>query len=97
MYKITHELYTQLAERLNEAITSLHYFAGTIEFEYDDADIRFVATLIPHHSSIELDGCQILTLRDITPVWWEIHTTTLDGECINDFDFKTFKEYLCQY
>ncbi len=95
MYNISHELYTLLSERLIERISSLSYYSGVIEFEHDDADIRFVATLIPHfHEERLLDG-KILTLRDITPVWWEIHTTTLDGEQINDFDFKTFKEYIC--
>lgn len=97
MYKITPSIYTRLAEELTEKITSLSFFSGSIEFEEEDADIRFVATLILHTREVSFPEGLIAMIYDIDPVWWEIHTTTLDGEQINDFDFTTFKEYICQY
>ncbi len=96
MYAISHEIYTQLAERLIERISTLHYFSGVIEFNSNQVDIRFVATLIPHFKKEQLPEREYLTLREITPVWWEMHTTTDEGECINDFDFTLFKGYICQ-
>ncbi|MFI3303580.1 MAG: hypothetical protein SNF68_02765 [Rikenellaceae bacterium] len=96
MYKISPNLYTQLANELFESITSLSFYTGVIEFEYDDTDIRFVSTLIPYFRPEFGNETTEYILYDIIPVWWEIHTTTLDGEEINDFDFTTFKEYICQ-
>lgn len=96
MYKISHEIYTKLSEELIEKISSIKYYSGVIEFECDDVDIRFVATLIPHFMREKFNNREILSLHELVPVWWEMHTTTLDGECINDFDFNTFKEYICQ-
>lgn len=96
MYKFTPALYTALAEELTEKLRSLCFFSGSVEFESDDADIRFVATLILYFRTESFPEGLADVLDDVVPVWWELHTTTLDGEVINDFDFDTFKHYLCQ-
>ncbi len=96
MYKISHSIYSQLSERLIENISSLNYFSGVIELECNDVTIRFIATLIPFFREELFFGNKIVVLSDLTPVWWELHTTTSDGEQMNDFDFKIFKEYICQ-
>jgi hypothetical protein len=33
-------------------------------------------------------------IDNIIPVWWEFHSTTDEGEVLNDFDFAELKEYL---
>ncbi len=97
MFKIDHLIYEQLAEELSSQIKLNQLFAGSIEFETDDADIKFTATLIPYFDTIEFTEGRAEVLSNIIPVWWEVETTTLDGKVVNDFDFQTFKEYICQW
>ncbi|MFR9619821.1 MAG: hypothetical protein SNH63_01225 [Rikenellaceae bacterium] len=97
MFKIDNTIYKQLAEELAQQIQYNRLFAGSISIDTDDADVKFTATLIPHFKTIEFVDDSADVLDDITPVWWEVDTTTLDGKVLNDFDFQTFKEYICQW
>ncbi len=96
MYKISPNLYTRLAEHIYEEITSPTFYSGVIEMDDDEVAIRFVSTLIPYFNKEEYNGSTRYTLRDIVPVWWEIHTTTNEGEVNNDFDFSTLLNFIVQ-
>lgn len=96
MFQITTSIYSRLASELLDKISSKSIFSGSIEFETDEVDIIFIATIIPYFHREEFSEGEMETIQNIVPVWWELHTTTLDGEVINDFDFETLKFLLCQ-
>ncbi len=96
MFTFTHNHYLKLAETLLEQIGTASYYSNVIELEQDDADIKFCASLIIYHHGNSLDELPEQFISDVVPVWWELKTTTLDGEQINDFDFDVFKQILCQ-
>lgn len=96
MYKFSHSTYTQLASELTERLTSFTLFNGTIEFNVENIEFRFTATLLIYLRDESLPEGDISIIDNIVPVWWEMHTTTLFGEINNDFDFNIFKEYICQ-
>lgn len=96
MYKFTPHDYTQLAEKLTDSLTSLSLYSGSIEIENDIADIKLTATLLLHFRQERFPEGEISQLDNITPIWLEVQTTTLDGIEFNDFDFAKFKEVLCQ-
>lgn len=50
MYIFSPNLYTELAEKFLNKLSSLTFYNGTIEFEYETINIRFVATIIPYFS-----------------------------------------------
>ncbi len=97
MFKIDNLIYEQLAEELAAQITLNQLLSSKIEFENDDVELTFTATLIPYFKRVQLLEEEVDVLSNLIPVWWEVKTITLDGEVINDFDFKTFKEYICQW
>ncbi|MFI3258615.1 MAG: hypothetical protein R3Y16_00800, partial [Rikenellaceae bacterium] len=93
MYIFTSNEYKELSERLRESISSLNFYSGVVEFETDNVEIRFIATIMVYFRRDHYPEGEVNTLIDMVPVWWEMHTTTLDGDVINDFDFTTLKEY----
>lgn len=96
MFQITTSIYNRLASELLDKISTSSIFSGSIEFETDQVDIIFIATIIPYYHREEFPEGDIETIQNIVPVWWELHTTTHDGEVINDFDFETLKFLVCQ-
>ncbi|MFI3328166.1 MAG: hypothetical protein SNH79_03130 [Rikenellaceae bacterium] len=99
MYTFSHTDYERIAEMVSEQIksTSLTQLNITLENDEESADITLKALVVPIVESEKLHHRTIKSLHGITPVWWEVTTTTLDGEVINDFDIKTLNEYLEQW
>ncbi len=96
MFQITSTIYNSIAIKLLDSINPSTIFSGAIEFDSDDVNIKFVATIIPYYTHEYVPEGVIEILYDIVPVWWELHTTTQEDEVINDFDFETFKYLTCQ-
>ncbi|MFI3282871.1 MAG: hypothetical protein SNG10_05005 [Rikenellaceae bacterium] len=96
MFQITSNAYNCLAQKLLDSINPTTIFSGAIEIFIDEVEIRFIATIIPFYTREYYSEGVVEVLHDIVPVWWELHTTTQDGEVMNDFDFETFKYLTCQ-
>ncbi|MFI3319618.1 MAG: hypothetical protein SNH01_02130 [Rikenellaceae bacterium] len=98
MYLVQTDHYIDLATELCEAIGEEHFYSGHIYLETEDADCKLIISTLVSFSHVDLPEGEYDQICDITPIWWEFHTTTLDGEQINDFDLETFKRYIriCQ-
>ncbi len=96
MLTINQPLYEQLSELLIEGINGKGFYSGAIEIEEEQADHRFSATLIIYYKEHIYPEGSIMQIDNIIPVWWEFHSTTEQGEILNDFDFSTLKETICQ-
>ncbi|MFI3248022.1 MAG: hypothetical protein R3Y39_02720 [Rikenellaceae bacterium] len=96
MFQITSNSYNRIASELRDAISPTTIFSGSIEFEIDEVQYKFVATIIPYYHQERFPEGAVKVLYDIVPVWWELRTTTTNGEVINDFDFETLKFLICQ-
>ncbi len=99
MYQFSTTDYEHLARELTEQITSKSLIQVNIAFENDDqsADIDLKAMIVPTYELETFPHGRFETLQNISPVWCETTTTTLDGVVANDFDFSTLKEYLFQW
>ncbi len=81
--------YSQVAERLREAIGERDFLSTTLSVTFDTFDATLIATLIIYRTP---EG----NIRDVVPVWWEMHTCDLaDGEeWLNDFSFGELRGLL---
>lgn len=94
MYTISVKVYLEVVERLSALIGSSHYYSGSFEFEMDGVVFRMVLSAVIYRHNETMPEGQIVDVMDnIVPVWWEFHTTTEEGEVLNDFDFAELKEY----
>lgn len=83
--------YEIVAEVVAMAVGEKSFVADTIQTAHEGFDAELTITLVVYRNPE--DG----TLRDLVPVWWEMHTT-LEGtktEVLNDFSFGTIRELLC--
>lgn len=97
MFQITTQIYNRIAVELQNHTNHTNIFSGNIEFVSNDGiEVRFVATIIPYYHREEFPEGIVDILYNIIPVWWELHTTTSEGELLNDFDFETLKFLTCQ-
>ncbi|MFI3290035.1 MAG: hypothetical protein SNH55_00265 [Rikenellaceae bacterium] len=96
MFQITSQIYNFIAVELQNIISPTTIFSNTIKFEYDEIEIYFIATIIPYYRLEHFPEGITEVLYDIVPVWCELHTSTIDGEVPNDFDFDTLKFITCQ-
>lgn len=95
MYTISSKVYLEVAERLSALIGNLHYYSGAFEFESDGVLYRMImSAVIYRHKETLPEGRVVDLIDNIIPVWWEFHSTTDEGEVLNDFDFAELKEYL---
>ena len=93
MYRVSSELYRQVAERLSEAVGSRSYFSGSVEGETAGAAWRLTASLIVYRSRRSLPEGMQEPIADFVPVWWEFHTFAPDGsETLNDFSFSEIRD-----
>lgn len=83
------EEYSQVAECLLEAIGERDFLSTTLAITFDTFDATLIATLIIYRTP---EG----DIRDVVPVWWEMHTCDLtDGkERLNDFSFGELRGLL---
>ncbi len=96
MLTINPTLYERLAELLVEKIEFRTYYSDIITLEDQIADYSFSATLMLYLRDEEYCGSNESVITDIVPIWWEFHSTTEDGEQLNDFDFKILKQIICR-
>ncbi len=96
MFQITSQIYNRIADELQNFVSPSTIFSNTIQFEHNEIEIYFTATIIPYYRLEHFPEGVTELLFDIVPVWWELHTITIDGEIINDFDFETLKFIMCQ-
>lgn len=85
--------YTIVAEALRAAIADGDYFSGVVSTHHAGFEARLVATLIVYRTPVR--GATLLLpseggrLRELVPVWWEMHTFSPDGDEIpNDFELS---------
>lgn len=83
------EEYSQVASHLLEAIGERDFLSTTISVTFGTFDATLIATLIIYRTP---EG----DIRDVVPVWWEMHTHDLtDGkERLNDFSFGELRGLL---
>ncbi len=94
MYLISSELYREVARRFCDVIGEEKFFSGSIEFEFGDAECRLTTTVMVYHTICSAPDGNTRQISDLIPIWWEFHTTTLDGERLNDFSFSELKSYI---
>lgn len=91
MYHILPELYDLTTERLLERIDRAEYFSGSVDFDYGDVECRLTASLIVYRRREVFPEGEFYTVFDLSPVWWEFHTTIDGEERLNDFQFTEIR------
>ncbi len=83
------EEYSQVAECLLEAIGERDFLSATLSVTFDTFDATLIATLIIYRTP---EG----DIRDVVPVWWEMHThdSATGEEWLNDFSFGELRGLL---
>lgn len=92
MYKISTQLYLEIADKLMAAIGSKEFFSGSVRLTIGDTECTLICTLIVEHESIPTEGHCFCAISSLIPVWWEFHTIVDGEELLNDFSFKEFVE-----
>ena len=89
IFEFSPEDYSQVANQLLEEIGERQFLSTTLTVELDTFDATFIATLIVYRTS---EG----DIRDVVPVWWEMHTCESDTceEVLNDFSFGELRGLL---
>lgn len=94
MYKVSPEFYVALVEKLLEQIDLKEYYSGVLEFEFEDVNCRMVLSAVVYRKGVVYAERPSLGVRDVVPVWWELHTYIEGEECLNDFSFNELREYI---
>ncbi|WP_417012404.1 hypothetical protein [Alistipes sp.] len=94
MFRVSSELYDEIARRLREAFGGAGYFSGSVECAEGETDCRLTASLVLYHRRDEWPEGPQLRLTDAVPVWWEFHTVTDGVEVPNDFSFTALRPAL---
>ncbi|MFI3281415.1 MAG: hypothetical protein R3Y44_05530 [Rikenellaceae bacterium] len=92
---ITHFFYERLAELLIEQIDGREFYSDIINFDLSQVECQFSATLMIYYTNHRYPEGNVMQISNIVPVWWEFHTTTAEGEVLNDFDFELLKQIVC--
>ncbi len=95
MLSINPTIYEQIATLLLNEIDNRVYFSGVVSHHTDEVDYRFFSTLIINYRSERYPEGEHCEIADIVPVWWQMQSTTDEGECLNDFDFNILKRNIC--
>ncbi|MDE5578586.1 MAG: hypothetical protein K2I85_01335 [Alistipes sp.] len=93
MYRVSSELYRQVAERLSETVGSRDYFSGSVVGETAGTAWRLTVSVIVYRSRRSLPEGPQEPIADFVPVWWEFRTFAADGsETLNDFSFSEVRD-----
>ncbi len=96
MIKTNKRDYSTLAILLLERVGDDDFFSGSISYETGSVEYQFISTLILYRESQMEYSPWENNIVNIVPVWWEFNTS-IDGEKrLNDFDFDTLREIVCQ-
>ena len=90
MYKISTQLYLEIADKLMASIGSKEFFSGKIRLTDGDTECTLICTLIVEHDHKPTEGRCFNAISALIPVWWEFHTIVDGEEQINDFSFREF-------
>ncbi|MBR2501632.1 MAG: hypothetical protein IKB68_04040 [Rikenellaceae bacterium] len=93
MLNITSDIYRLVADRLRDAVGEAEFFSGTIAVA-TDVDYTLRATLLIYRRTVSDVSGSWRAISDVVPVWWEFHSTTNEGELLNDFDFAELRREL---
>lgn len=94
MFRVSSELYDEIALRLREAFGDTGYFSGNVECTAEETACRLTASLVLYRRRDEWPEGSQLRLTDAVPVWWEFHTVTAGVEESNDFTFTELRPRL---
>lgn len=107
IYTVLPALYREVLTRLCDAVDGENYFSGSVAFRFAGAgygaqnavategvDCRLTASVIVCRTPMSTTEGVVDAISDFIPVWWEFHTSDLDGERVNDFSFSQLKRYL---
>lgn len=94
MFRVSSELYDQIACRLREAFGDAGYFSGSVDCAAGETECRLTASLVLYRCRDEWPEGPQLRLTDAVPVWWEFHTVTAGVEEPNDFSFAELRPVL---
>ncbi len=95
MLTISPKIYEHFAESLIKEIGSHNFCSANCTLQTPEVDYRLEATLLIRHILESLPEGDVLVIEEITPVWWEFHTSTDEGEQLNDFDFNILRSMIC--
>ena len=94
MYDVLPELYREVANKIIEHVGRRGYYSGALDFEWESVECRMVLSAVVYRRTEQYPEGERPLVADMVPVWWEFHSTTDEGEVLNDFDFAELKEYL---
>jgi hypothetical protein len=94
IYKISPEFYIKVTEKLLAELDQKEYYSGSFEFDYEDVICKMVLSAVIYYQDVFEDGTFRRKIRDVIPVWWELHTEIDGQECLNDFSFNLLREYV---
>lgn len=94
MYKISSELYSEVADRLCGHIEDKEYFSGSFEFDFGDVHCLMRLSAVVYHHTETIGQRSLSQIADMVPVWWEFHTFDSDGcEMLNEFSFNELRYF----
>ena len=96
MLQITPVFYEHIALVLLDQLHGEGYFSGSFEFDFGSVSCRMVLSAVVHYHANDPAVGYSGEVKDVVPVWWEFHTTTDDGEVLNDFSFNELRNLIKQ-
>lgn len=96
MIEIHPKIYEKLTKLLIDKLEVSDFYSDITRFDVESMEYHFSATLMIYRKKVQYPEGEELEICDIVPIWWEFHSSSEDGEQLNDFDFAILKEYICQ-
>ena len=94
-YEFSDDFYYEFAKVLVDKVDGHDYWAGSLDFSFDNVDVKFDASIV-----IEYTTCQDMIfagyqmINRVAPMWWTIEVAVDGEDCDHDFDFDNVREYL---
>lgn len=95
-YAFTTELYQELLAALYRAIDGRDYYTGRLSITLPEGgEALLICTCFVCWRGVSAPDGRWNELRDLIPVWWEMHTFDAEGnELLNDYSFEEMRDYL---
>lgn len=93
-YSITPEFYCEVVDQLLAQISRKSYYSGSFEFDFKSVKCRMVLSAIVCWRDESMPEGVAHVVKDVVPVWWEMHTEVDGVERLNDFSFNELREYI---
>lgn len=97
MIHIDDAIYKAIAKHIIDEVGGRNYVSNlSIEVEHNNTTYLFTISAYIYRCHIMAPDGEWDEIRDIVPVWWELHTYNDDGdEVLNDGEFVKIKEFIC--